>query len=78
MNFYGLLKSQAEILGEKIFLTIDGHNFSYKNFLAAVDNFASGGKFFSQAVNFFAAQKKNPSNIFQVATSGSTGKSFSL
>lgn len=73
MNFYDLLKSQTETLGDKIFLQIDGKNFSYKNFLAAVENFSTGGRFFTQAVNFFAAQKKNPSNIFQVATSGSTG-----
>ena len=34
----------------------------------------SGGKIFSQAVNFFVTQKNNPSNIFTVTTSGSTGE----
>ena len=72
MNFYDLLKIRAETFGDKIFLRIDGQSFSYKNFLNAVDNRATGGKFFSQAVNFFVGQKNNPTNIFEVATSGST------
>lgn len=72
MNFYDLLAARAETFGAKIFLQIDEQTFSYKNFLSAVDNFATGGKFFTQAVNFFIAQKKNPSDVFEVATSGST------
>ena len=35
---------------------------------------SSGGKFFSQAVNFFVTQKNSPSNVFTVTTSGSTGE----
>lgn len=72
MNFYDLLKTQAQRFGKKIFLQVDGLTFSYKNFLAAIDSLIDGGKFFSQARNFFAAQKNNPSNVFEVATSGST------
>ena len=72
MNFYDLLKIRAETFGDKIFLQIDGQTFTYKNFLDAVDNRATGNKFFSQAVNFFVEQKNNPTNIFEVATSGST------
>lgn len=72
MNFYDLLQTQTRRFGEKIFLQVDGQNFTYKNFLAAVDKPIDGGKFFSQAVKFFAAQKNNPSNVFEVATSGST------
>ena len=105
MNFYDLLKAQAQIFGEKTFLQVDSRTFSYKNFFYAVEssehcknffergeqlrqadtsrrdncsaafkaaNFFYVGKFFSQAVNFFAAQKNNPSDVFSVATSGST------
>ena len=78
MNFYDLLKAQAQIFGDKTFLQVDSRTFSYKNFFYAVEgsehckNFFYGGKFFSQAVNFFAAQKNNPSDVFSVATSGST------
>ena len=72
MNFYDLLKTQAKIFPDKIFLQIDEKFFSYKSFLKAVDDLAACGKFFSQAVNFFAAQKNNPSNVFEVTTSGST------
>ena len=72
MNFYDLLKKQADILGDKIFLQTDDQIFSYKNFLKAVDNSELGGKFFSQAVKIFSAQKFNRSNVFEVATSGST------
>ena len=72
MNFYDLLKTQAKIFTDKTFLRIDDKIFSYKDFLHAVDSNATGGKFFSQAVNFFVEQKNNSSNVFQVATSGST------
>ena len=72
MNFYDLLKTRAEVLGDKTFLQVDDKIFSYKNFLRAVNVSVGGGKFFSQAVNFFAAQKNNPSNVFEVKTSGST------
>ncbi|MBR1647016.1 MAG: AMP-binding protein [Selenomonadaceae bacterium] len=72
MNFYDLLAERAKTFGDKIFLQIDGQSFTYKDFLNAVDNSVAGGKFLTQAVNFFAGQKNNPSNIFEVATSGST------
>ena len=72
MNFYDLLKVRAEIFGDKIFLQIDGLTMTYREFLRAVDVSADGGKFLSQAVKFFAAMKNNPSNVFEVATSGST------
>lgn len=72
MNFYNLLKARAKIFPDKTFLQIDDKNFSYGDFLNAVDNSAAGGKFFSQTVNFFVAQKNNSSNVFEVATSGST------
>ena len=68
MNFYDLLKAQAEILGDKTFLQVDAQKFSYKNFL----NVNSNSKFFLKAKNFFAAQKNNRSNLFEVKTSGST------
>ena len=68
MNFYDLLQAQAEIFGDKIFLQVDARKFSYKNFL----NANSDSKFFLQAKNFFAAQKNNRSNLFEVKTSGST------
>ena len=61
MNFYDLLKKQADILGDKIFLQTDDQIFSYKNFLKAVDYSDLG-----------SAQKFNRSNVFEVATSGST------
>lgn len=72
MNFYDLLKARAEVSGDKIFLRVDDKNFSFKDFLNAVDNPQGGDDFFCQAVNFFAAQKFNRSNIFRVVTSGST------
>lgn len=72
MNFYDLLKIRTGTLGDKIFLRIDERTFTYRDFLNAVDNSDAGGKFFSQAVNFFVEQKNNPTNIFEVATSGST------
>lgn len=72
MNFYDLLKVRAETLGDKIFLQVGAQNFTYDEFLNAVGKAATGGKFFTQAVNFFAAQKFNPSNVFEVKTSGST------
>lgn len=72
MNFYDLLKARTENFADKIFLRIDERNFSYGEFLRAVDDNSRGGKFFSQAVIFFAAQKVNSSNVFQVATGGST------
>ena len=68
MNFYDLLKTQAEIFGDKTFLQIDEENFSYSDFL----NGKSNSKFFNQAKKFFHNQKLNRSNIFSVATSGST------
>lgn len=71
MNFYDLLKAQAQRLGDKIFLQVDDKIFSYEKFLDAVNSSVTGGKFFSQAMNFFAAQKNNRSNIFDVTTSGS-------
>lgn len=74
MNFYKLLKTRSETFGDKTFLQVDGQIFSYREFLRAVDASASGGKFFTQAVNFFVAQKFNSSNTFQVTTSGSTAK----
>lgn len=73
MNFYDLLRARTEIFGEKTFLNVDNREFSYKNFLQAVDNGFDGGKFFSQAKNFFATQKNNRSNVFEVTTSGSSG-----
>ena len=72
MNFYDLLKARADSHGDKIFLQIDAQSISYKEFLAAVDNQTGGGKFLSQAVNFFSAQKINRANTFDVTTSGST------
>ena len=72
MNFYDLLKARAEIIGDKIFLQLDMQTITYREFLRAVDVPVDGGKFLSQAVKFFAAMKNNPSNVFQVATSGST------
>lgn len=72
MNFYDLLRVRAEVSGDKIFLRVDDKNFSFKDFLNAVDNPQGGDDFFCQAVNFFAAQKFNRSNIFRVVTSGST------
>lgn len=72
MNFYDLLKARAQTLGDKIFLQVDAQRFTYDKFLNAVDASATDGKFFTQAVNFFAAQKFNPSNVFEVKTSGST------
>lgn len=73
MNFYDLLKARVETFGDKIFLQVDAKIFTYADFFCAVDNQASHGKIFTQAVNFFAAQKKNPSNVFEVKTTGSTG-----
>lgn len=72
MNFYDLLKARAEIFGDKIFLQVDAQTYTYDDFLNAVDDSATDGKFFTQAVNFFAAQKFNPTNVFEVKTSGST------
>ncbi len=72
MNFYDLLKARAEVFGDKIFLQVDGKSFSYKNFLAVVDNPADDVKFFTQIVKSLSAQKKNRSKIFEVTTSGST------
>ena len=72
MNFYDLLKVRSEIFGDKIFLQIDELTFTYREFLRAVDVSVDGGKFLSQAVKFFVAMKNNPSNVFEVATSGST------
>ena len=72
MNFYDLLRARAETFGDKIFLRVDAQTYTYNEFLNAVDDSATGGEFFTQAVNFFAAQKKNPSNVFEVKTSGST------
>ncbi|MBR2518589.1 MAG: AMP-binding protein [Selenomonadaceae bacterium] len=72
MNFYDLLKIRTGTLGDKIFLRIDERTITFREFLNAVDNSDAGGKFFSQAVNFFVEQKNNPTNIFDVATSGST------
>ena len=72
MNFYDLLRARAEVFGDKIFLQVDAQIFTYDEVLNAVDTSATGGKFFTQAVNFFAAQKLNPSNVFEVKTSGST------
>ena len=72
MNFYDLLKIRAETFGDKIFLQIDERTITFRDFLNAVDNHATGSKFFSQAVNFFVEQKNNPTNVFEVATSGST------
>jgi len=72
VNFYDLLKARAEIFGDKIFLQVDEKIFTYAEFFCAVENQASHGKIFTQIVNFFAAQKKNPSNVFEVKTSGST------
>lgn len=72
MNFYDLLRARAETHGDKIFLQVDEKIFSYRDFLNAVDKQARGGKFFTQAVNFFAAQIFNRSDSFEVKTSGST------
>ena len=72
MNFYDLLRGRAETQGDKIFLQVDEKFFTRRDFLNAVDTQAGSGKFFTQAVNFFAAQKFNRSNAFEVKTSGST------
>lgn len=72
MNFYDLLKAKARLLPDKIFLRVDEYSLTYKAFLHAVDNQSSGGNFISQAIDFFAAQKGNPSKSFEVKTSGST------
>ncbi|MBQ3442256.1 MAG: AMP-binding protein [Selenomonadaceae bacterium] len=72
MNFYDLLKAKARLMPDKIFLTVDEDALTYEAFLNAVDNQSNGGNFISQAVNFFAAQKGNPSKSFEVKTSGST------
>ncbi|MBD3879195.1 MAG: AMP-binding protein [Quinella sp. 1Q5] len=72
MNFYDLLKTQAYLLPDKIFLRVDETYLTYKAFLNAVDNQSSGGNFISQAAEFFAAQKVNPFKSFEVKTSGST------
>ena len=72
MNFYDLLRARAQAHADKIFLQVDAQRFTYGDFLHAVDTSAGGGKFFTQAVNFFAAQKLNPTNVFAVKTSGST------
>ena len=72
MNFYDLLRGRAETQGGKMFLQVDEKTFTYRDFLNAVDTQAGSGKFFTQAVNFFAAQKFNRSNAFEVKTSGST------
>ncbi len=72
MNFYDLLKARSEIFGDKIFLQTDGLTMTYREFLRTVDDLIDGGKFLSQAVKFFATMKNNPSNVFEVATSGST------
>ena len=72
MNFYDLLKARSEIFGDKIFLQTDGLTMTYREFLRTVDDSTDGGKFLSQAVKFFATMKNNPSNVFEVATSGST------
>ena len=74
MNFYDLLKTQAEILGDKTFLQVDNQIFSYKDFLNADSN----SKFFRQAKNFFLAQKNSRSNLFEVKTSGSTANPKTL
>lgn len=72
MNFYDLLKAKARLMPDKIFLRVDEDALTYEAFLNAVDNQSSGGNFISQAVNFFAGQKGNPSKSFEVKTSGST------
>ena len=74
MNFYDLLKTQAETLGDKTFLQVDNQIFSYKDFL----NADSDSKFFRQAKNFFLAQKNSRSNLFEVKTGGSTAKPKTL
>ncbi len=68
MNFYDLLVEQTNAVGDKIFLRIDDRSFTYKKFLATVDdaarNISSSDKnffiddesLFDQAVKFFAAQ----------------------
>ena len=68
MNFYDLLKMQADTFGDKIFLQVGNQKFSYSDFL----NANSDSKFFRQAKNFFNAQKDSRSNLFEVKTSGST------
>ena len=78
MNFYELLKARAETLGDKIFLTVDDKIFSYKEFLRAVDNVADNRVSLPYSANFFAEQKFNASNVFEVKTSGSTANPKTL
>lgn len=72
MNFYELLKTRAETFGDKTFLQIDDKIFTYNDFFHAVDNAAQNRVAMPDSVNFFVKQKFNPSNVFEVKTSGST------
>ena len=56
MNFYDLLKARAEVSGDKIFLRVDDKNFSFKDFLNAVDNPQGGDDFFSSRQFFCRAE----------------------
>lgn len=78
MNFYELLRARAETLGDKIFLQDDDKIFSYKEFLRAVDNVAGNRVSSPYSTNFFAEQKFNASNVFEVKTSGSTANPKTL
>lgn len=71
MNFYDLLNVQAQNFPRKTFLQVDDKIFSYKNFFDTLGE-NSDSKFITQAKKFFIAQKINRSNVFEVATSGST------
>ncbi|MBE8955625.1 MAG: AMP-binding protein [Quinella sp. 2Q5] len=71
MNFYDLLQARAKTFPDKIFLQVDDAAVTYREFFHAIDT-TPRGKFFSQAVSFFAAQKKNPSETFAVMSGGST------
>lgn len=72
MNFYDLLRVRADALGDKTFLQVDGRRVTYSEFCEALETEAAGEDFFSQAVNFFRAQRCNLSDRFQVQSGGST------